>query len=173
MVRRSKSRGLRAKFDLVSGRAERTSEMKSVDKADLDAIVLRLRDEFIVEAEGNLARMAALLTRLGDGIETGSDALRLIRQGAHSLKGSGKTYGFPLITVVSHRLEGYLSGLDRLAGDDIAAVRQLVDALGEVLAGGDGNSDEHAATLLRGLPVRTGVTFDDHAIDRPPVSDPD
>jgi len=140
-------------------------------EATLDETVLRLRDDFIVNAEGRLARMATLLSRLGGGVETGADALHLIRRDAHNLKGMGKTYGLPMITVVSWRLEDYLSGQGNLAVGDTVAVRRLIDAMDEVIAGYD--SEDPASKLWREFPDRAGALFGSHTTDYPPAVGPD
>jgi CheY-like chemotaxis protein len=141
--------------------------MPGVKEPALDEIVLRLRGEFITDAEDRLTRMADHLSALSEGAEGGADALRQIRQEAHNLKGMGGTYGFPLITVVSHCLEDYLSGLDGLIDDDVAPVHRFLDVMHDILAGGYNDSDDHGSKLVRDLPVRTSADFE--VIDPIPV----
>jgi len=127
---------------------------------ELDDVVLALQGELITEAKDRLTRMAALLGALSEGTEAGAGALQKIRQDAHNLKGVGGTYGFPMITVVSHCLEDYLSDLDGRIDDDIAPVHHFFDVMHDILAGGYDDSDDWGSKLVRNLPVRTSADFE-------------
>lgn len=132
-----------------------------ISKERTDEIVERLRGEFIGEAEDRLATMEAALMALdaAEGDAFDAHVIRLRRE-AHNLKGAGDAFGFPFISLVSHRLEDYIaaSALESVAARQGAG--RFVDAMAAVLREGRNPEEADTASRLRELPVfrRTAAT---------------
>jgi len=70
-------------------------------------ILLELRREFMIEARDRLDDARGVLEGIYNGAMDRTSAVNVIRRNIHSLKGMGKSFGFPTISLVSHRLEGF------------------------------------------------------------------
>lgn len=148
-----------------SSGAPARSDETVISRERIDEIVERLRGEFVGEAEDRLATMEAALMALdgADGEAFDENVIR-IRREAHNLKGAGDAFGFPFITLASHRLEDYIaaSGLRTVATRQEAA--QFVDAMATVLREGRNPDETDTAQRLRRLPVfrRTEIAAERH-----------
>ncbi|MES2770644.1 MAG: chemotaxis protein CheW [Pseudomonadota bacterium] len=108
---------------------------------------------FFDEAEEHLSTMESILLEL-DIAQPDPEQLNAIFRAAHSIKGSGGTFGFTDITEVTHILETLL---DRLRKNEITLRAEMVDAFlaaGDVLKGmiaehrGDGSADRVAVQTV-------------------------
>ena len=106
----------------------------------------KLRQEFLDTAEDHLSEIDATLRDMRTG-SSGDDSLSDMRRRVHSLKGMGGTFGYPLITVISHRMEDYMAGLDELAGPNLEDTQIFVDRMRDV---------PNTAAIARALPDKTG-----------------
>ena len=102
---------------------------------DLDDVLEKLREEFVVDAGDILDR---LFSQLGD-VERGADpapqeTLKTLRREAHTFKGQGSSFDLPSISMIAHRLEGYLEGV--------------------ILEEGVDPGTEACSGILRGLPAK-------------------
>lgn len=117
---------------------------------DIDDLLDELRDEFLTDARERLETVEAAL--FGDA-DSADNAVTVIRRETHSIKGLAGTFGFPVVGLLAHRLEDYLSQLTALDDDRRADVDVFVRHMQEILQRGY-NPDEHdAAALIRNLPV--------------------
>ena len=83
-----------------------------------------LRIEFIERANDHLDELdAAIRSAEHDSAGKFPDEYEF-RRSVHSVKGSGGTFGFPLVTVIAQRLEDYMSEMGA------AGEKALVEALG-------------------------------------------
>jgi len=117
-----------------------------------DAVIEELRKNFIESARQKLvgleSRMLELSTGGYDDPDMEADMLRDI----HSLKGMGGTFGYPIITAVSHQLEDYIVLVGGLLNrvDDILI---FLDCLSDVLDMEADLDDATIARILRDLPT--------------------
>ncbi|MBL6934405.1 MAG: Hpt domain-containing protein [Alphaproteobacteria bacterium] len=115
-----------------------------------------LRQDFL---EGSLERLEQLEAVI-DGIHNENvltaETLMDFHRQVHSLKGLGGTFGFPFITLLSHRLEDYLADLSGLSKSQARDVEAYLDALRKVVETGSEPDEEQRDTILRGLPVHGG-----------------
>ncbi len=72
-----------------------------------DRIVAQLREAFLADAR---ERIDLLQESLREAAATAEKVLLTIRREAHSLKGTGASLGFPVVTLIAHRLEDYIAG---------------------------------------------------------------
>ena len=115
----------------------------------------KLRQEFLDTAEDHLSEIDATLRDMRTG-SSGDDSLSDMRRRVHSLKGMGGTFGYPLITVISHRMEDYMAGLDELAGPNLEDTQIFVDRMRDVVDGVYQPDDPNTAAIARALPDKTG-----------------
>jgi CheY-like chemotaxis protein/HPt (histidine-containing phosphotransfer) domain-containing protein len=114
---------------------------------------VNLRQSFREESEERLAGMDGLIDAARDGTMPLAAALAQLRRDTHTLKGMGEASGFPLVSLVAHRLENYIDDLDaqpaEAALDDIRVhVDQMARAMEE-----PASDDATIAAVLRGLPM--------------------
>src|SRR3546814_19885150 len=76
--------------------------------AIVDDIVSRLTGEFLDDAGDRLARAQLALNALSNRPKDPRPLLLDLAREIHNLKGSGKTFGFPTISLVADRFEEYL-----------------------------------------------------------------
>jgi hypothetical protein len=90
-----------------------------------DPEFLALRRQFVLEARDNVREMAELLARAGDALPVEDRGIRF-RKLAHDLRGSGGSYGFPIVSLYSGEAEDTY-----LEGGDAKALRAIVTMLGQ------------------------------------------
>jgi len=121
---------------------------------DYDAIIERLKAEFIEFANNALDEMDSLVEA---GQAPNCDAEHIIdtvRRSAHNLKGMGSSFGFPLITLLAFRLEDYFIGRQVLDHEILSEAYCFINRMRETLEGRfDGVSE---AEVVRTLPVKSG-----------------
>jgi chemotaxis protein histidine kinase CheA len=130
-----------------------SSEADGKPRPDYEAIVDRLKGEY-VEFAGNA------LVELGNQIKAGEaqngandQIIDIIRRHAHDLKGTGSSFGFPLISLLANRLEDYLTDRYELDPELLTDAQCFIDHMRGVLDGQfDGVSE---ADIVQTLPVKS------------------
>jgi CheY-like chemotaxis protein/HPt (histidine-containing phosphotransfer) domain-containing protein len=126
--------------------------MASHDAHKYDHILDQFRDEFLVDVGERLGLIEEVLGDNG----AGSDALVTIRREAHNLKGMGGSFGFPVISLIAHRLEDYIADLEVLDARQVADVTVFGDRMQDIVEAGRDPDEAAARTLVRGLPAHLG-----------------
>ncbi len=119
-------------------------------------MMARLRREFLDTAEDRLASMDEIVDGVRRGGSGSGDELPDIRRMAHSLKGMGGTFGYPLVSVIAHRLEDYLADSTSLANNITGDVQTFLDRMRDVVDGVLGADDPRTAEIVRELPAKRG-----------------
>jgi CheY-like chemotaxis protein len=136
-----------------------TSEPAATPDADYDAIVARLRDEFLDYAGDALDELDGLIESGRNPDSRPFDTIDAIRRSGHNLKGMGGSFGFPLITLLAHRMEDYFMDRESLGQRTLEDAQCFVDRMRETLEGKfDGVSE---ANVVRTLPAKTGFEVAD------------
>lgn len=115
------------------------------------------RQEFEDSAEDHLGALDWLLGQVGQVSFATAPQIAALRQIAHNLKGLGAAFGATGLAALAHWLEDYLSGLERLAGDDLAAVQLIADRFQDAVEAALSGRDD-PAVLLAGLPRRAAAS---------------
>ncbi|MCK5365706.1 MAG: Hpt domain-containing protein [Gammaproteobacteria bacterium] len=131
--------------------------MASAAEQKHDQIIAQLSQEFLTDAG---ERLDVIEKALGTGDSPQSDALMTIRREVHNLKGMGGSFGFPVVSLIAHRLEDYISGLDALDERQTSDIVVFVDRLQDIVEAGRDPDDSAAGSLVRGLPAHPGAEFD-------------
>lgn len=120
----------------------------------IDEILDRLRTDFLDEAGDVIESLDQLLDKVRHGDDAPQTALSSARRAAHNLKGMGGSFGYPLVTVIAHRMEDYLSNLSTLSEEHVSDVQVFVDRIQDAIDGkGDAPEDQDPAYVVRTLPV--------------------
>lgn len=127
--------------------------MASHDEHKFDHILDQFRDEFLIDVGERLGLIEEVLGDSG----AGSDALVTIRREAHNLKGMGGCFGFPVISLIAHRLEDYIADLEVLDARQAADATIFIDRMQDVVEAGRDPDEAAARTLVRGLPAHPGA----------------
>lgn len=86
---------------------------------DIEEYLLEMQESFVDACADQVEEIETILESVHRAIKTGIQAhdfsaeIQAIRRIAHSMKGQGQTFGFPAISVISHRLEDYLSNTSK------------------------------------------------------------
>lgn len=119
----------------------------------MDDVYLTLQSEFLDEARDRLGEMEECLNDAYTGQIESSEALIKLRREAHTLKGMGNAFGFPLITVLTHRLEDYLSNLIEPTAENSMDIQYYIDRTWDIVRRGENPADDETKEILRALPV--------------------
>lgn len=127
--------------------------MLSSHHAPLEDPFANLRQAFREESEERLAGMDRLVQEVLDGTTPFARAAAQLRRDTHTLKGMGEASGFPLVSLVAHRLENYLDDIDPAHAEDaLVDIRAHIDAMAKAMEG-HGIDDAAIAGVLRTLPI--------------------
>ncbi|MFP6746958.1 MAG: Hpt domain-containing protein [Alphaproteobacteria bacterium] len=126
---------------------------------DHDNIMDRIREEYRDFADDSLDDLDRLIAAARKGDETPEWIIEAIRHGCHNLKGMGSSFGYPLITLISHRMEDYFAGKSDLDDRLLNDAQFFVDRMREVMEGRfDGISESE---VVRTLPAKSCFDVDD------------
>jgi CheY-like chemotaxis protein/HPt (histidine-containing phosphotransfer) domain-containing protein len=135
--------------------------MASAAQPNHDQIIAHLSQEFLIDAQ---ERIGMVEKALGSGGGADPDALMTIRREIHNIKGMGGSFGFPVISLIAHRLEDYIAGLDALDDHHVSDLAVFVDRLQDIVEAGRDPDDGAAGTLVRSLPAHPGAEFDESKV---------
>jgi len=131
----------------------------------LDEVMASLRVEFIERANDHLDELdAAIRSAEHDAAGNFPDEYEF-RRNVHSLKGSGVTFGFPLVTVIAHRLEDYMHEMEASGENALEGIHVFVDRMRDNIDGQIGSGAEDAAEIARSLPIAGVADFDVVKVD--------
>jgi len=119
-----------------------------------DNMLASLRGEYVDEAEDQLNLIDVVLGNIESGEEDRKDAIIKIQRPAHSLKGSSSVADFPLVTVIIHRLEDYLSVLKEIKDENIRDIEIFVELAREYSKLEIDQKSISSSELVRKLPSK-------------------
>ena len=131
-----------------------------VDQSAADEILAALRGEFITDTMDRLDRVEQVVEEWRKGVLSDVSTLAEIRREAHSIKGMGATFGFPVVSSIAHRLEDYLANVTAITERHVKDGFQFVDTLREIVEIGKDPGEQVSAGILRTLPAKWLPTVD-------------
>jgi CheY-like chemotaxis protein/HPt (histidine-containing phosphotransfer) domain-containing protein len=131
-----------------------------------DDIAARLAGEFLDDAGDRLARAQVALTGLANRPKDPRPLVLDLAREIHNLKGSGRTFGFPAVSLVADRFEEFLEARIETPPLPVAELQRFADALVDLIESGRNPDADRTAAILRGLPMVS--EFDpDSVVGRP------
>lgn len=130
--------------------------MASAAQKKHEQILAQLSQEFLTDAG---ERIGVIEKALGDG-NRNPETVMTIRRETHNIKGTGASFGFPIVGLIAHRLEDYVSGLDVLEERHVSDIAVFLDRLLDIVEAGREPDDKAAEALVRSLPAHPGVDFE-------------
>ena len=127
-----------------------------------DEIAARLAGEFLDDAGDRLARAQIALNELANRPKDPRPLLLDLAREIHNLKGAGKTFGFPTVSLIADRFEDFLEANAEKTPFPTVELQRFADALGDVLESGRNPGPDRASEILRGLP--SAFDFDPESI---------
>jgi CheY-like chemotaxis protein len=119
-----------------------------------DEMMKQLDVEYHDDASERIAEMARCLEQIGE--EGPTDALlSIVRRQGHNLKGTAASFGYPVITMIAHRLETYINDMRQWEPAALEDLYRFVDRMGEMLDRANQPSDDEIAQIVRGLPAQS------------------
>lgn len=121
----------------------------------------QLENEFMDDVRDAISNLDIELGNFKSGQSTAGDTLALIVRTVHTLKNQGSGINLPLVNLVIHRLDDYLSDLKELTPDRANDIQSFLDKINGVLDGDiDENSIDAGAQLIRELPSMATLEAD-------------
>jgi len=119
-----------------------------------DEMMKQLDVEYHDDASERIAEMARCLEQIGE--EGPTDALMsTVRRLGHNLKGTAASFGYPVITMIAHRLETYINDMRQWEPSALEDLYRFVDRMGEMLDRANQPSDDEIAQIVRALPAQS------------------
>ncbi|HVJ35695.1 MAG TPA: Hpt domain-containing protein [Terriglobia bacterium] len=119
-----------------------------------DDMMKQLDIEYHDDASERIAEMAQCLTQIGEVGPTDA-LLQTVRRQGHNLKGTAASFGYPVVTMIAHRLETYLNDMRQWEPQALEDLYRFVDRMGEMLDRPHQPSDDEIAQIVRGLPAQS------------------
>lgn len=119
-----------------------------------DEMIKQLEIEYHDDASERIAEMAHCLEQIGE-IGATDELMSIIRRQGHNLKGTSASFGYPVITMIAHRLETYLNDMRHWEPAALEDLYRFVDRMGEMLDRGTQPSDDEIAQIVRALPAQS------------------
>ncbi|HVJ44244.1 MAG TPA: Hpt domain-containing protein [Dongiaceae bacterium] len=119
-----------------------------------DDMTKQLDIEYHDDASERVAEMAQCLAQIGQDGPTDALLGNIRRQG-HNLKGTAASFGYPVVTMIAHRLETYLNDMRQWTPKALEDLYRFVDRMGEMLDRPHQPSDDEIAQIVRGLPAQS------------------
>ncbi len=129
------------------------------DNEEINALLARLRQEFIETARDQLDDIEGRIEQLEAGEGDAEEVLQGIQRDIHNIKGQGATFGFPLTGRVAHMLEDYLISAEGLHAHNLADVRAYLDLMVNLISRGEEIGEDDPQKLLNDLPTGRVATF--------------
>jgi chemotaxis protein histidine kinase CheA len=123
-------------------------------------IIRKIAKEFIVETVDTIDEMGRMIEQVIDGAAPNKPSVDRLRREAHTLKGLGRSFGFPSISAIAHRLEDYISDCAELTERQFSHVHQFLDRMHDIAEAGTDPGDEMLARIVRVLPTRAAAKMD-------------
>ncbi|HEY9080296.1 response regulator [Magnetovibrio sp.] len=126
---------------------------------EVDAILARLRVEFIENTRDQLDEIETRIDWLESGREISADDLFDVQRNIHNIKGQGATFGFPLVGRVAHLFEDYLENVGGVKIENIKDLRTYIETMANLLISGENFTPPQTEELLRSLPMGRATSF--------------
>jgi CheY-like chemotaxis protein/HPt (histidine-containing phosphotransfer) domain-containing protein len=132
--------------------------------ANADELAQRDELEFRDEATQHIADMNRLLDEIAaQGPQ--EELLESFRRHGHELQGAGRSFGYPVLTMIAHRLGTYLDDMSDWQARTQADLQAFVDKLGEMLERRNQPADEEIASIVRALPSMINQSFSEKDVE--------
>ena len=123
-----------------------------------EPILNELRDSFIETSGEKIGVLDSAISRLKEDYDGNQELMTDFRGQIHSLKGIGGTFGFPIITVICHRMEEYIEQDRAYTPDEFDDLQVYSDELRRMLEIGENPDEEATAEILSMLPTASENT---------------
>jgi CheY-like chemotaxis protein len=121
--------------------------------------------EFLDEVRDTLNAMQVVLGNLRSGTTPEAEALSSLRRGAHNLRAAGLAVESPLIKLITHRLDEYLSELRAPQPQHMAEIEVFLDKITAV-CDGEIPDQTDAVQVVRTLPRKRRFDVDFGSIEQ-------
>ena len=122
----------------------------------MEDMMAQLRRDFLDTADDRISTLDGLVDEVRQKQPASPGRMSEFRRIAHSLKGMGGTFGFPLVSVIAHRLEDFIEDDKDLHDDILLGVQKYLDRMRDSLDGTLGADDPNTAEIVRALPAKRG-----------------
>jgi CheY-like chemotaxis protein len=121
----------------------------------------RLRDDFRDDAKARIGAMAYLIDA-ADERDGAADTIALLRRQTRELKALASVSGYPMVSMIAHRLEDYLADLREINARARRDMGRFVSLLQSAVGRGINPEESEMGQLVRSLPMRrNGADTDD------------
>lgn len=108
---------------------------------------------FVASASERLDELDAIIDQLYNGRGDRGVMVTKLHHDIHSMKGNAGTFGFPLVSIICHRLEDYMESSRRLEKDEWLEVQKFFDEMRRIIESGKDPQQDQADAILAALPT--------------------
>ena len=119
----------------------------------MEEMMARMRREFLDTVDDRLGTLDELVSEVRENRPESPGRMSEFRRIAHSLKGMGSSFGFPAVTLISHRLEDYLARAHTINVRIQRDIDAYCQCLKDIISTGEDPGSEEAAEIIRALPT--------------------
>ena len=119
-----------------------------------DKLMHQLQTEFLDAVEDRTGEVEAAVDACLSGRLAHEEALLDVRRLAHTIKGSAASFGFPVASMIAHRLEDYIAGEAELSALIGRNILKFCDRIRDIARNGQDPGGNDAADIFRSLPVK-------------------
>ena len=119
---------------------------------ETDAILNRLRQEFIETSLECLDSIEPAITKINAGATEASAEIEELQRVIHTIKGQGSTFDFPAVTRIAHRMEDYMETATEWGPLTARGLVQFTDTLRDILERGENPAGDDLQHLMQRLP---------------------
>ncbi len=124
------------------------------DDPDLAMILDDMRVEYLETTHDRFDQIDTSISALLRGDGHAENHLLEIKRLVHTIKGTGSSFGFPTISMISHSLEDYFETAGDIGEFELHDIQLYVDRMREILDSGKNPDQVTAGKIVRGLPSK-------------------
>jgi CheY-like chemotaxis protein len=125
-----------------------------IGSASYDEMMKQLEVEFHDEAAERVDEMGEMIAEIENG-GAAEELLPQIRRVSHNLKGTATSFGYPVVSMIAHRLETYINDMRQWDPKALKDLYLFTDRMGAMLDRAIQPSDDEIAQIVRSLPAQS------------------
>ena len=127
------------------------------NQTEFDAMMSGLIDSFIEGAEQRLDDVEETVASIVSSPEGLGEQATKFRNDIHSLKGTAGTFGFPLISILCHKLEDLTAGSDEHLAQQVDHIDYFLELMRGIINKRQNPGESETKAILAALPNRSAI----------------
>ena len=125
--------------------------------ADMDRILLEMKDDFLQDCREKFDQIEDLLTKLSNPTDDYDSQFVELQRVIHSIKGNAGSFGFASISHLAHSMEDYISSASESGEIQMSQLGAFVSPMADIVEGGENLSEDETLTIIQTLPSHAQI----------------